>query len=266
MYLPVYLSRDSSHLSEVVPSPVLCYSLTHAHRSIGYHNHNPQSLSESVVHTERLMYLRVYDSRDSSCKPVPSLSVCDSLTHAHSTLPTTSTILTIFSRSCSQVLWFLACLVRTAASCCVTTRARLTVHLQPSVCEACEAFKSDPSVLVCSLSLYRHPSQIYILVRSRFTSYYKRKSSTSLMYLSVYKSRDIASESAPSPSPRSSLTYVHRCIGYRNPTNRHFMTTSVRLMYLSVSRYDEPLLGLVSPTRIDHTNIKSRICRVSSSS
>jgi hypothetical protein len=31
------------------PSPSLCYSLTHAHRSIGYHNRNPQPLAESAA-------------------------------------------------------------------------------------------------------------------------------------------------------------------------------------------------------------------------
>jgi hypothetical protein len=72
--------RDSSR--QAAPSPSLCYSLTHAHRSIGYRNHNrnPQSLSES---TARLMYLRVYDNRDSSRQTAPSPSLCYSLTHAH---------------------------------------------------------------------------------------------------------------------------------------------------------------------------------------
>ena len=40
-------------------------------------------------------------------------------------------------------------------------------------------------------------------------------------------------ESTPSSSPPSSLTHVHRCIGYHNPT-WHSMPTSARLMYLSV--------------------------------
>jgi hypothetical protein len=53
-------SRDSS--SKPAPSPSLCYSLTHAHRSIGYRNQT-QPLAESAA---RLMYLRVYDSRDRS--------------------------------------------------------------------------------------------------------------------------------------------------------------------------------------------------------
>ena len=69
-------NRDSSWKS--APSPTLCYSITHAHRSIGYHNLNPESLTES---TERLMYLRVYDSRDSSRQTAPSPSVCYSFTH-----------------------------------------------------------------------------------------------------------------------------------------------------------------------------------------
>jgi hypothetical protein len=78
MHLRVYDSRDSSR--QPAPSPSLCYSLTHAHRSIGYHNRNPQPLVDSVV---RLMYLRVYDSRDISHQPPPSPSPCYPLTHAH---------------------------------------------------------------------------------------------------------------------------------------------------------------------------------------
>ena len=78
MYLRVYDSRDSSR--QPAPSPSLCHSLTHAHRSIGYRNLNPQPLADSPA---RLMYLRVYDSRDSSRQPAPSPSLCYSLTHAH---------------------------------------------------------------------------------------------------------------------------------------------------------------------------------------
>jgi hypothetical protein len=45
-------------------------------------------------------------------------------------------------------------------------------------------------------------------------------------------STDSACEPAPSPSPRSSLTHAHRCIGSRNPTGH--LATSAGLMYLSV--------------------------------
>ena len=83
LHLRVYDIRDTSHLT--VPSPFLYYSLTHTHRFIGYRNRNPQSLTESSV---RLMYVRVYDSRDRS-----SPSPYHSLTHTHNTLPTTSTLL-----------------------------------------------------------------------------------------------------------------------------------------------------------------------------
>jgi hypothetical protein len=128
MYLRVYDSRDSS--CQPATSPSLCYPLTHAHRSIGYRNRNPHSLTESAA---RLMHLRVYDNRDSSHQSAPSPSLYYSFTHAHSTLPT-SMLLTI---TCIQVLWFLERLTRTTASCCVTTRTRLTVCLptQTSVCE-----------------------------------------------------------------------------------------------------------------------------------
>jgi hypothetical protein len=45
-----------------------------------YRNRNPQPLTDSPA---RLMYLRVYDSRDNSRQPAPSPSLSYSLTHAH---------------------------------------------------------------------------------------------------------------------------------------------------------------------------------------
>ena len=73
---PLHYSKSDSRLAR---APVLspCYSLTHAHRFIGYRNRNPQPLADSPA---RLMYLRVYDSRDSSRQPAPSPSLCYSLT------------------------------------------------------------------------------------------------------------------------------------------------------------------------------------------
>ena len=125
MYLRVYDTRDSSRQSE--PSPSLFYSFTHAHRSIGYRNRNPQLLAESVT---RLMYLRVYDNRDSVYdnrdnfhQPSPSPSLSYFLTHAHSTLPT-PTLITI---TCTQVLWCLERLTRTTVSSSETTRTSLTI-------------------------------------------------------------------------------------------------------------------------------------------
>jgi hypothetical protein len=78
MYLRVYDSRDSSR--QPAPSPSLGYSLTHAHRSIGYRNHNPQPLAESAV---RLMYLSVHDNRDNSHQTTPSPSPSYPLTHTY---------------------------------------------------------------------------------------------------------------------------------------------------------------------------------------
>jgi hypothetical protein len=135
MYLRVYHNRDTSR--QPAPSLSLCYSLTHPHRSIGYHNPNPQPLADSAA---RLMYLCVYDNRDSSRQTAPSPSLCYSLTHAHRsigyrnrnpqplpdsaarlmhllthahrTLPT-PTLITI---RCTQVLWFLERLTRSTVS------------------------------------------------------------------------------------------------------------------------------------------------------
>ncbi len=53
------------------------------------------------------------------------------------------------------------------------------------------------------------------------------------LWLTYLQSRDGASESAPSPSPPSSLTHAHRCVGSRNP-NWHTWPNSGRLTYLSV--------------------------------
>jgi hypothetical protein len=48
---------------EPAPSPFLCYSLTHAHRFIGYRNHNPQPLSESTTHPHRTMGYRNHNDQ-----------------------------------------------------------------------------------------------------------------------------------------------------------------------------------------------------------
>jgi hypothetical protein len=70
---PPHYSKSDSKLSrtpELSPS----YSITHTHRSIGYRYRNPQLLTGSAA---RLMYLRVYDSRDISRQPAPSTLVLD---------------------------------------------------------------------------------------------------------------------------------------------------------------------------------------------
>jgi hypothetical protein len=93
-----------------------------------YRNRNPHLLDDSAA---RLMYSRVYDNRDSSHQSAPSPSLCSSLTHAHSTLPT-PTLITI---TWTQVLWFLECLTRTAVSFCETTRTSLLyVYPRNPVC------------------------------------------------------------------------------------------------------------------------------------
>ncbi len=75
--------------------------------------------------------------------------------------------------------------------------------------------------------------------------------SASLTYLSVYDSRDSVSESTLSPSPLSSLTYVHRCIGYRNP-NWHSLPNPVRLTNLSV--YDKRDVSSVSQPQLTESD------------
>ncbi len=74
----VYSKSDRRVARAPALSP--CSSLTHAYRSIGYRNRNPKPLADSAA---RLMYPRVYDSRDTSRQPAPSPSLGYSLTHAY---------------------------------------------------------------------------------------------------------------------------------------------------------------------------------------
>ncbi len=76
---PLHYSKSDRRVART-PALSTCSSLTHAHRSIGYRNRNPKPLADSAA---RLMYVRVYDSRDSSPLSAPSPSLCYSLTHAH---------------------------------------------------------------------------------------------------------------------------------------------------------------------------------------
>jgi hypothetical protein len=76
---PLHYSKSDRRVTRV-PTLSPSSSLTHVHRSIGYSNLNPQSLTESA---SRLMYLRVYNSRDNSHQSVPFPSLYYSFTHAH---------------------------------------------------------------------------------------------------------------------------------------------------------------------------------------
>jgi hypothetical protein len=66
---PVCVSNDNR--SKISDTSSLCYSFTHEHRSIGYHN-TPHPLDDSVT---RLRYLCVCDNRGSPSKSVSSLSL-----------------------------------------------------------------------------------------------------------------------------------------------------------------------------------------------
>ncbi len=81
-------------------------------------------------------------------------TLCYSLTYAQSTLPT-PTLLTI---TCTQVLWFLQCLVRTTVSYSVTTRTRLWTRLYVYTWNQVNPTRSRSPVSVFGLSLYRNPS------------------------------------------------------------------------------------------------------------
>jgi hypothetical protein len=78
--------------------------------------------------------------------------------------------------------------------------------------------------------------------------------SAKLTYLSVYDSRDDVSEHTASPSPPSSLTYVHRCIGCRehNPSSSLVLESFITpiLIYKSglSHQYRTAMVALVPPT------------------
>ncbi len=163
MYLRLYDSRDSSR--QTAPFPSLCYSLTHAHRSIGYHNRNPQPLADSAA---RLMYLRVYDSRDSSRQPAPSPSLCYSLTHAHRSI----------------------------------------------------GYRN------------RNPQPL-------------ADSATRLMNLRVYDNRDNSHQSAPSPSLCYSLTHAHSTL----PTTTFITITCTQVLWF-LERLTRPTVSCCETTRI----------------
>ena len=69
----------------------------------------------------------------------------------------------------------------------------------------------DPSVLVFSLSLHRHPC-ICVLFSSRFICFNYIQQRTSTQDWCVYDNRDSDSVSVISPFLRFSLTFPHRCI------------------------------------------------------
>ncbi len=69
---------------------------------------SPQPLADSAA---RLIYLRAYDSRATSSKSTPSpLSLWYSLTLAHNIHTPTPPTPTLFTFTCTQVLWFLVSL------------------------------------------------------------------------------------------------------------------------------------------------------------
>ncbi len=76
---PLHYSKSDRRVARA-PALSPCSSLTHAYRFLGYRNRNPKPLADSAA---RLMYLCVYDSRDSSRQSAPFPSLCYSLTHAH---------------------------------------------------------------------------------------------------------------------------------------------------------------------------------------
>ena len=70
--LTAFLKASGVQFAQSTLNPSLGYSLAH-----GYYKIIPKPLTES---TSRLMYLRVYDSRDRSCKTTPSPSMTVLLT------------------------------------------------------------------------------------------------------------------------------------------------------------------------------------------
>ncbi len=165
-------------------------SRSHMHnRSIGYRNRNPQPMADSAA---RLMYLRVYDSRDSSHQPAPSPSLCYSLTHTH----------------------------------CDRDRSIGYRNLNPQPLTDSAVRLMYLRVYdrrVSSRQLAPSPSLYYSLTHAHRSIGYRNRnphrlsdSTARLMYLRVYDSRVSFRQPAPSPSICYSLTPAHRSIGYRN--------------------------------------------------
>ena len=139
-------------------------------------------------------------------------------------------------------------IIRSSAS--VTLPQRDLRHLRWNRCIEIVIWFSNQSVrgldiLQLHLFVLHNTDTIsFPLCSSRFLRYNKQKTDVS----SVFMTTEITllyPHPPRSPSPHShmytgasviatSITHVHRCIGYRNPV-WHIIPTSVRLMYLSVN-------------------------------
>jgi hypothetical protein len=199
--------------SESTPSPSLHYSLTHTHRSIGYRNRNPQTLADSST---RLMYLRVYDSRDSSRQPVPSPSLSYSLTHTHRSIG--------YHNRNPQPL--------------VDSSTRL-MYLRVYDCRDISR-QSAPS-----------PSLCYSLTNAHRSIGYRNRnpqpladSSARLMYLRVYDSRVSSHLPEPSPSLCYLLTHAHSTL----PTPTLITITCTQVLWC-LERLTRPTVSCCETTR-----------------
>ena len=95
------------------------------------------------------------------------------------------------------------------------------------------AFVSPPSPAP-SLSPLSSLTHVHRCIGYRNPNWQSLPKPSRLTNLSVYDSRDGSFDPTPSPSPPSSLMFVHRsCIGYHKP-NWHSLSKSVRLTNLSV--------------------------------
>jgi hypothetical protein len=193
------------------PTLSTCSSLAHAFRSIGYRNRNHKPLADSAA---RLMYLRVYDSRDSSRLPAPSPSLFYSITHAHRSIGYRNRNPKPLADSAARLMYLRVYDSRD------TSR-------QPS-----------PS-----------PSPCYPITHAYRSIGYRNRnpqplddSVARLMHLRVYDSRDSSRQPTPSPSLCYSLTHAHRSIGYRN-RNPQPLADSVA----------SPACTLSVPILLDHT-------------
>jgi hypothetical protein len=137
----------------------------------------------------RLMYLRVYDSRDGSCQPAPSPSPCFPLTNARRSIGYRNRNPQPLTESAARLMYLRVYDSRDSSR-------------QPA-----------PS-----------PSPCYTLTHAHRSIGYRNRnpqpltdSAARLMYLRVYDSRDSSRQPAPSPSPCYTLTHAHRSILWLNP-------------------------------------------------
>ncbi len=179
------------------------------------------------------MYLRVYESRDSSPKTTPSPSLRYSFTHTHRSNCYRNRNPQTLPESFARLMY-------------------LRVYDSPDYSR-----QSAPS-----------PSLRYSLTHTHRSNCYRNRnpqplpeSSTRLMCLSVYDSRDSSRQPAPSLSLWYSLTHTHRSICYHNH-NPHPQSLWLNLHTCCINRIIEEWRVTWSSPRVKRTTMTRTMIRM----